>query len=184
VGVAGRSLHADTSGPPDLAERRLHGLLREAGLPSARLAIVRDDVEICELLEPSFWSKHTISQCSIATIRVSCRDANDPDCTRFEAMYFFVRRKELDQLYPTPVLDSPQAASDSSSDEPLPRTRKPKSTKHDWKRECGREIARKALAGEAEPPAKVMREWVNEKLDYWPDLSDMYKLLEILRFLF
>jgi hypothetical protein len=174
-------------GPPDLAERELHRVCEAGKLPSARLAIVRDDVEICELLAPSFWSKHTISQCGIATIRVWCRDANDPDCTRFETMHFFVRRKELGQLYPTPVLDSPRAASDSSSDEPLPRTRKPKSTKHNWKQECGREIVRKVLAGEAEPSADAMIEWFrqkHEKVDYLPDLSDMHKLLATLHFLF
>jgi hypothetical protein len=79
------------TGSRAFAVRDLERLLSDARktLPSAMRAIGHDGVEICKLLDPSFWPEYKIT-CDFATIRVWCRDAINlaPDSTRFEEACF------------------------------------------------------------------------------------------------
>jgi hypothetical protein len=163
-------------GSRELAERDLLGLLCDAGKTLPR-AIGYDDVEICELLEPSFWPEHTIDWlCSFRDFRGWYREADHltRDLTSFKAVYFFVRRKELDKLYPI---------SGSDILPPLVGRRGPQPA-HDWKKLAGRELARRASAGESVPTASTMCQWCVDQLDHHPDIGDMSDLIRSLLYMF
>jgi hypothetical protein len=165
-----------------IAVHDLRRHLRTPGvLPSARRAFVLDGTEVvetCELLDPAFWDSHSPRPAD-ATIRVEIVIAGQ-HIVQLVPGYFFVRRQELDKLYPPP------GPGLSSSDESLPsigvrRGRKPTS---DWQKLVTYELVDRSRAGKSVPAAREMCDWCIDKFDWQPDVSEMHKLIGMLRFLF
>jgi hypothetical protein len=169
-------------GGQGIAERDLREHLRTPGtLPSIVRRFAPDGTETCELLDPEYWNDRTPEGGGNSAFQVRMIRPVSNVVVSVRG-YFFVRRQELDKLYPVPG----SSMSSRDDDEPLP-SRAPRGPKpeHDWRREVGREIARIALAGEREPSAPEMLEWCIERWDGWePDESHMRKLLKQFRVLF
>jgi hypothetical protein len=168
------------TGSRDLAERDLHVHMCSERLPSA----TRYLDGTAKRLNKEYWDAHSLvgewTPLSDIQARENPVDASDA-APRFVSGYFFVRRKELDNLYPVSGSDI-----STSGDEPLPPIggqRGPKS-EQDWKKHAGRELARRASAGESVPTASAMCQWCVDQLDHHPDIGDMSDLIRVLRVLF
>jgi hypothetical protein len=99
---------------------------------------------------------------------------------------FYVWAPDLDKLYPT-ASPAEQAAADAAPGErPVTARRRGPKPQHDWRRQVGREVARRAIAGDAPPTATAMLNFCRDEWgwDWQPDPSHMGKLISDLRFLF
>jgi len=97
--------------------------------------------------------------------------------------YYFVHRAELDKLYPVApsavatLSNAPVSSSDDTSDDTSPRRKPGKKPKHKWPTLVTRELIRRARAGEAEPTAPQIAQFLQDKLDWQPDIRAVQRLL-------
>ena len=166
-------------GPLTVARLALHQDLLSGRLESALRQISRDGQETWRSLMPSDWRQWRLQlrrtfQSKPPEIKVIPID-KDEALDEHEHC-FFVRRADLNQHYPAPLL-APATASDRRPD----RRRKPgPRIKHNWRLEVAAEVYRRRKKGGRTPTAGELAEFCSEKFDYQPDESDIQKLLRFL----
>jgi hypothetical protein len=160
------------TGSYDLAVRDLLEQILAGELKSAAALVRRKSPRQRLILKPAFWKNLEIWQASLGQpIRVSGTVEGKPLGTFFN-WAFFIRRADLDKLYPVapPTRETPLPT--------LPPRRKPPSrTTKDWRTVVARELIRCARAREREPTASQMCEFCELKLGWEPDISLMRRLL-------
>jgi hypothetical protein len=111
-----------------LAERDLHRDLLAGRLRSAMRWVGRDGTETCERLPPSFWEGLTLVSMSAPELRglVQVRGIK---LTAQGACYVYVRRREVDRLYPTAAR---RPDHDDASDAPPLRVKPGPKVRGDW----------------------------------------------------
>jgi hypothetical protein len=168
-----------------LTRRDLKAHLLAKRLVGAARVIAPDGSERCIIFEPAFWEPVELPYAwSVSGYEKHAREG--------EAWYFFVRRRELDRLYPVtaaseqpttppaqPAHDDEQPAHDD--EQPTPQRRKPgrKITKnwrlfaahaaYEFKEEHGRL-----------PSGPELAQICEDELGYQPDTSDIAKLFRYL----
>jgi hypothetical protein len=167
----------------ELAELDLREHMRSGELPSA----MRGQDGTAVRLNKKYWDAHIligefIVGLSNVMVAENPVDALGRAAPRWVAGWFFVRRKELDKLYPPALRSDPSTRSDEPL-LPIGGRRGPKPA-HDWKKLAGRELARKASAGESVPTATEMCQWCIEQWGDEPEITHMSALIRAMRFLF
>ena len=111
----------------ELAGRDLHNKLRDGRLQAANWAIsYPEDTETFDLVAPARWERYRLSGVSDGTIRLRLRSGTDDDgALDSRGVYIFVRRAELDRLYPR-TLDDPATAAGAAAAPAAPRVRRSK----------------------------------------------------------
>jgi hypothetical protein len=116
----------------DLTERDLLHHLRAGRLIAAARSVGRDGTETCQQLKPDYWNGLRLTHVSATgQVRVDGRR------TFAGSSWFFVRRRDLDKLYPAAA-----AVAGSPDGRASARKLRLRSTTHDWFTICG-EIARR-----------------------------------------
>jgi hypothetical protein len=178
-------VHAALSKNMRLTQRDLKAHLLAKRLIGAARVISPDESERCIIFEPAFWEPVELHYAWL--VRGYEKHAREG-----EAWYFFVRRRELDRLYPVtaaseqPTTPAAQLAHDDvqpahDDEQPTPQRRKPgrKITKgwrlfaahaaYEFKEEHGRL-----------PSGPELAQICEDQLGYQPDTSDIAKLLRYL----
>ena len=171
-------VHAALSENMKLTQRDLKGHLLAKRLVGAARVIAPDETERCIIFEPAFWEPVELPYAWLVS---GC----GKHASEGEAWYFFVRRRELDRLYPITAASEQRttAAAQPGHDDvqPTPQRRKPgrKITKgwrlfaahaaYEFKEEHGRL-----------PSGPELAQICEDELGYQPDTSDIAKLLRYL----
>jgi hypothetical protein len=154
----------------NLAGNYLNEDLRSGQLGSKKVQISPDGKRTETLLNPSDWEQWRVL---VPSLRVHGWDPN-------ENAHLFVRRVDLDELYPIPATPSMTAATQSDDNRPPERRRGPVTT-HDWHSIDG-EIARRCInpkTGRVSVPKKEnalvaeMRTWCKDQGWAAPATSEM-----------
>jgi hypothetical protein len=158
-------------GSGELAAHRLLACLKAGAMQSAMLRISDDGTETCERLAPDFWNGLRLTYITDLTCAVQGRAF--PGRT-----WFFVRRRDLDKLYPVAATASTAASPPVPVPAPEPVRRKPgKQPTHDWPTLVTREVKRIIRAGEKVPSAASLALFCQNKLGYLPDVRAVQRLL-------
>jgi hypothetical protein len=170
---------------PVVAEHDLGAHLRAGRLNAAAHAIARSDEPrlVFLPLPPAFWIGLTLRE-GLATdpagmrvnsgkVRVTARDAEAvKTLAHAHAWRFFVARRDLDKLYPLGGREEEQA--------PQLGRRRGRPPTHNWHEIVAVELIRRAKAGEPDPTAPQMIEYVELELlprEFSPGLKEMQNLL-------
>jgi|SRR5450631_1085342 hypothetical protein len=121
-------------GSRDLAASELHQALLDGRLKSAAVLVRPTGERERHFLKPEFWRQFELAA-ALDGASVRCRPVKGMATTG--AWYFFVRRSDLDALYPP---DKPTQPVETES----PRRRPGPPTKYDWHKIDG-EIARRCI---------------------------------------
>jgi len=170
-------------GKVELAEIDINRDLRNGLLKSAlrQISLSGDGEETRKLLEPADWQHWRVRGlfAEELTAYVSAEGEQFPidDGWPKTVKLFFVRRAELNKYYPaTPP--APTTTSERRTDDgrrkPGPRM------KHDWRLHVAVETHRIREKEGRTPTAKELAEFCGSKWDYYPDESDIQKLLRFL----
>ena len=162
----------DSVGSPALAASDLHYALL-GGLPSAYRSQDRDGKTHHGELSPDFWRQFTMTDTAGDPSRVRIVPASGKVMPSYAIFYFYVRRADFDQLYPT---GKAKRQGDAAQ---LPR-RLPGPRKYDWLAIAG-EIARRChdKSGHLSVPdkesdlVKDMLRWCRDHLSKEPSLTEM-----------
>ncbi len=171
-------VHAALSENMRLTRRDLKAHLLAKRLVGAARVIAPDGSERCIIFEPAFWEPVELPYAWLVN---GC----EKHASEGEVWYFFVRRRELDRLYPVtaaseqPTTPAAQPAHDDV--QPTPQRRKPgrKITQgwrlfaahaaYEFKEEHGRV-----------PSGPELAQICDYELGYQPDTSDIAKLFRYL----
>jgi hypothetical protein len=183
-------VHAALSKNMRLTRRDLKGHLLAKRLVGAARVIVPDGTERCIIFEPAFWKPVEFPYAYLVS---GC----EKHASEGEAWYFFVRRRELDRLYPVtaaseqritpaaqPAHDDAQPAHDDvqpahDDAQPTPQRRKP-GPKAGWRLTyAGEAYLFKQRMGRL-PSATELAETCADKLEHQPDPRSIQRLLNYL----
>jgi len=165
-------VHAALSENIELTQRDLKAHLLAKRLVGAARVIAPDGSERCIIFEPAFWGPVELT---FAWSMTGCEKHARKD----EKWHFFVRRRELDRLYP--VTAASEQPTPGAHGEPTPQRRKPGP-----KDETGWRLT---YAGEAYlfkqkmgrlPSATELAKICADKLEYQPDPRSIQRLLNSL----
>jgi hypothetical protein len=157
---------------PNLAGKYLNEDLRSGELGSKKVQFSPDGKRTETPLNRSDWEQWTVL---VPSLRVHGWDAN-------EGAHLFVRRVDLDRLYPIPATPTKTVAPQSDDVQPpKPRRRKPgPKLKHGWRLEVAIEVYRFREKEGRTPSASELAEYCENKWEWHPDDSDINKLLKYL----
>ena len=150
----------------ELTQRDLKAHLLAKQLVGAARVIAPDETERCIIFEPAFWEPVELPYAWLVS---GC----GKHASEGEAWYFFVRRRELDRLYPATAASERRT---TPAAQPTPQRRKP-GPKAGW---------RLTYAGEAYlfkhrmgrlPSATELAKICVDKLKYQPDPRSIQRLL-------
>jgi hypothetical protein len=166
-------------GDPFLAARDLTSAMAKSdGLRSMRRPTFRDaTVPDRELLRPSFWTEYVLRPSSTVPDSLSydtalvCRAAGPVNPVPYA---FFVWRPDFDKLYPA------AGATPAPSPDDKPRRKPGKKIKEDWKLTAAAECHRFKQENGRTPTAPELAQLVDKKLGYYPDESEVRKLIRFL----
>ena len=166
-------VHASLSEETALTQRDLKGHLLAKRLIGAARVIAPDGTERCIILDPAFWQPVELAYAWSAW-------GYQKDG---ETWYFFVRRRELDRLYPVtgaseqPTTPAAQPAHDDV--QPTPQRRKP-GPKADWRLTyAGEAYLFKQRTGRL-PSAPELANICADKLEHQPEPRPIQVLLNYL----
>lgn len=164
------------AGSYDLACRDLLQHIRAGKLKSAAARAPRKSPVQRLILAPAFWDNLEIWKASIGQpIRVSSTGEGRPLGTFFN-WAFFIRRRDLDKLYP--VAPPTGAASFLSPSPSLPPRRKPgPAPTRDWQTVVARKMYRSLKDGRPVPTAARLAQFCEDTINHQPDVSDIEKLI-------
>jgi hypothetical protein len=171
-------VHAALSKNMRLTQRDLKAHLLAKQLIGAARVFAPDESERCIIFEPAFWEPVELPYAWLIS-------GYEKHASKGEAWYFFVRRRELDRLYPVtaaseqPTIPAAQPAHDDA--QPTPQRRKPgrkitggwrlfaAHVAYEFKEEHGRL-----------PSGPELAQICEDALGYQPDTSDIAKLFRYL----
>jgi hypothetical protein len=168
-----------------LAERDLAEHLRAGRLNAAARTVARGDEgrDVFSLLPPAFWRGLTLQEgltpdpagmpVDSGKVRVTARDAEAAKTiAQARRWWFFIARRDLDKLYPVGGGEEQQA--------PQPGRKRGRPPTHNWHEIVAAELIKRAKAGEPDPTAPQMIEYVEDELlprKFSPGLKEMQNLL-------
>jgi hypothetical protein len=161
----------------ELTQRDLkaHLLAKRKRLIGAARIIAPDGSERCIIFEPAFWEPVELPTAWLVT-------GWEKHAHEGEKWHFFVRRRELDRLYPVraasdqPTIPAAQSAQDDAPPRPKPGQKITKG----WKLTAAVELDGFIKEKGRRPSGPELSERVDKKLKYYPDESDVRKLMRIL----
>jgi hypothetical protein len=155
-----------------LTQRDLHRAFLDGRLIAAVRRFAQDGTETWTILEPAVWRQLKINYAwSIPGWREL-----DPEA---EQWVFFVRRKELDKLYPV-VVAARRTEAASAEEKPTVKRKPGKKIKRNWKLKAAVEMHRFMEEEGRTPSAPELCQRIDKTLDYYPDESEMRKLIRFL----
>jgi hypothetical protein len=169
---AWQRVEASVGGALWLTQRDLRQAFLDGRLITAVRRIAPNGTETRFILEPAFWQPVKINYAwSITGYEAEVREG--------EQWVFVVRRRELDRNYPAVSATTP--IERQPDDEQATTKRKPgKKIKKDWKLTAAAELHRFIEAERRTPSAPELAQRVDKNLKYYPDESDVRKLIRFL----
>jgi hypothetical protein len=171
-------VHAALSENAELTRRDLKAHLLAMQLVGAARVIAPDESERCIIFEPAFWESVELPYAWRVT-------GWEKHARKDEKWHFFVRRRELDRLYPVtaaseqPTTPAAQPAHDDA--QPTPQRRKPgQKIKKGWRLTAAVELDGFIKEKGRRPSGPELAQRVDKKLKYYPDESDVRKLMRFL----
>ena len=163
-------VHAALSKNIELTRRDLKAHLLAKRLVGAARVIAPDGSERCIIFEPAFWGP---VEFTFAWLMTGC----DKYVSEGEAWHFFVRRRELDRLYP--VTAASEQPTPAAHGRPAPQRRKP-GRKPDWRLTyAGEAYLFKQRTGRL-PSATELAKICADKLEHQPEPRPIQVLLNFL----
>jgi hypothetical protein len=171
-------VHAALSKNVRLTQRDLKAHLLAKRLIGAARVIAPDESERCIIFEPAFWEPVELTLAWLTT-------GYEKHVSEGESWYFFVRRRELDRLYPVTAASeqptTPAAQPAHEDAQPTPQRRKPgQKIKKGWRLTAAVELDGFIKEKGRRPSGPELSERVDKKLKYYPDESDVRKLMRFL----
>jgi hypothetical protein len=166
-------VYAALSENPRLTQRDLRAHLLAKRLIGAARVIAPDESERCIIFEPAFWGPVELPHAEWV---------RGYEKQEGEEWYFFVRRRELDRLYPVraasdqPTIPAAQPAQDDAPPRPKPGQKITKG----WRLTAAVELDGFIKEKGRRPSGPELSERVDKKLKYYPDESDVRKLMRFL----
>jgi hypothetical protein len=171
-------VHAGLSENMRLTRRDLKAHLLAKRLVGAARIIAPDGSERCIIFEPAFWEPVELPYAWSVS---GC----EKHASEGEAWYFFVRRRELDRLYPVtaaneqPTTPATQPAHDDV--QPTPQRRKPgRKITEGWRLFAAHAAYEFKEKHGRLPSGPELAQICEDKLGYQPDTSDVAKLFRYL----
>jgi hypothetical protein len=171
-------VHTALSENIELTRRDLKAYLLAKRLVGAARVIAPDGSERCIIFEPAFWGPVELTFAWSMTGR-------EKYVSEGETWYFFVRRRELDRRYPAtaaseqPTTPTAQPAHDDV--QPTPQRPKPgQKIKKGWRLTAAVELDGFIKEKGRRPSGPELAQRVDKKLKYYPDESDVRKLMRFL----
>jgi hypothetical protein len=170
-------VHATLSEITRLTQRdvKAHLLAKRKRLIGAARVIAPDESERCIIFEPAFWGPVELPLAYWVR-------GYEKHVSEGEEWYFFVRRRELDRLYPVraasdqPTIPAAQPAQDDAPPRPKPGQKITKG----WRLTAAVELDGFIREKRRRPSGPELSERVDKKLKYYPDESDVRKLMRFL----
>ena len=158
----------------ELTRRDLKAHLLARRLVVAARVIVPDGSERCIIFKPAFWEPIELTFAYMMT-------GFEKYVSEGEAWHFFVRRRELDQLYPPATTAT--SGERQGEPPPAPPERRPPGPRPSkgWKDFVTRDVIKRLLAGKKFPTAPTMIKACIKELEIDPDDADMRRHLRWLR---
>jgi hypothetical protein len=168
-------VYAALSEDIELTRRDLKAHLLAKQLVGAARVIAPDGSERWIIFERAFWEPVELPTAWLMT-------GWEKHAREGEKWRFFVRRRELDRLYPvTAASEQPTTPAAHDDVQPTPQRRKPgpKITKG-WRLTAAVELDGFIKEKERRPSGPELSERVDKKLKYYPDESDVRELMRFL----
>jgi hypothetical protein len=158
-----------------LTQRDLKAHLLAKRLIGAARVIAPDERERCIIFKPAFWGPVELP----AAWWVS---GYEKHASEGEEWHFFVRRRELDRRYPvTGASVQPTTPAAHDDVQPTPQRRKPgQKIKKGWRLTAAVELDGFIKEKGMRPSGPELAQRVDRKLKYYPDESDVRKLMRFL----
>jgi hypothetical protein len=168
-------VHAALSKHTRLTQRDLKGHLLAKRLIGAARVIAPDGSERCIIFERAFWEPVELTFAWLTT-------GYEKHASEGEEWYFFVRRRELDRRYPvTAASEKPTTpAAQPAQDDAPPRPKPGQKITKGWRLTAAVELDGFIKEKGRRPSGPELSERVDKKLKYYPDESDVRKLMRFL----
>jgi len=157
---------------------KAHLFAKRKRLVGAARIIAPDGSERWIIFKPAFWGPVELPYAWLVS---GC----EKHAREGETWYFFVRRRELDRLYPVTAASeqptTPAAQPAHEDAQPTPQRRKPgQKIKKGWKLTAAVELDGFIKEKGRRPSGPELSERVDKKLEYYPDESDVRELMRFL----
>ena len=153
---------------------KAHLFAKRKRLVGAARIIAPDGSERWIIFKPAFWGPVELPYAWLVS-------GYEKHASEGEEWEFFVRRRELDRLYPVraasdqPTIPAAQSAQDDASPRP-----KPGQKTKGWKLTAAVELDGFIKEKGRRPSGPELSERVDKKLEYYPDESDVRELMRFL----
>ena len=167
-------VHAALSENIELTQRDLKAHLLAKRLVGAARVIKPDGSERYIILEPAYWGPVELTFAWSMT-------GWEKYVSEGETWYFFVRRRELDRLYPvTAGSEQRTTPAQPAQDDAPPRPKPGQKITKGWRLTAAVELDGFIKEKGRRPSGPELSERVDKKLKYYPDESDVRKLMRFL----
>jgi len=171
-----------SAGSPALAAHDLYQDLRSGRLSSALRQVLPNGTDKVRFLSPSDWEQWTLrwqnahTPFGLATIILIVVDKDGQTVDG----HFFVRRADLEKHYGTPISTAAADAPTAADDDTPPRRKPGQKITKGWRLTAAVELDGFIKEKGRRPSGPELAQRVDKKLKYYPDESDVRKLMRFL----